>query len=128
VGDYDSRGPLHTSCAEGRVLAVSFLLGISADPNQEDRWNNTPMDDALRGIVCLSQRNCESESKGSREKARDSWSETPQERQREWERAVSGDRKESGRGKILAWTFHVCYSVLQCVACEIRLFLRLDTN
>ena len=72
VGDYDSRGPLHTSCAEGRVLAVSFLLGISADPNQEDRWNNTPMDDALRGIVCLSQRNCETEIKGSTETARDS--------------------------------------------------------
>jgi len=36
------------------VLAVSFLLGISADPNQLDRWNKTPMDDALRGrVVCV---------------------------------------------------------------------------
>jgi len=35
------------------VLAVSFLLGISADPNQPDRWNKTPMDDALRGIVSV---------------------------------------------------------------------------
>ena len=33
------------------MLAVSFLLGISADPNQVDRWNKTPMDDALRGIL-----------------------------------------------------------------------------
>jgi ankyrin repeat protein len=49
VGDYDSRFPLHLACAEGRVLAVSFLLGISADPNKEDRWKSTPMDDAVRG-------------------------------------------------------------------------------
>jgi len=36
------------------VLAVSFLLGISADPNQVDRWNKTPMDDALRGsVLCV---------------------------------------------------------------------------
>jgi len=39
------------ACEKGRVLAVSFLLGISADPNQVDRWNKTPMDDALRGRV-----------------------------------------------------------------------------
>ena len=37
------------AAAEGRVLAVSFLLGISADPNTLDRWRGSPMDDALRG-------------------------------------------------------------------------------
>ena len=43
------------------MLAVSFLLGISADPNQLDRWNKTPMDDALRGrvlCVCVCVRVC----------------------------------------------------------------------
>ena len=38
VGDYDERFALHLSSAEGRVLAVSFLLGISSDPNVKDRW------------------------------------------------------------------------------------------
>jgi len=49
VGDYDDRFPLHLASAEARVLAVSFLLGISADPNSADRWGGTPLDDALRG-------------------------------------------------------------------------------
>lgn len=30
-------------------MAVSFLLGISSDPNKVDRWQATPMDDCLRG-------------------------------------------------------------------------------
>ncbi len=38
VGDYDQRYALHLASAEGRVLAVSFLLGISSDPNVQDRW------------------------------------------------------------------------------------------
>ncbi len=33
VGDYDFRCPLHLAAAEARVLAVSFLLVISANPN-----------------------------------------------------------------------------------------------
>jgi ankyrin repeat protein len=49
VGDYDARFPLHLAASEGRVLAVSFLLGISADPNTLDRWHGSPMDDALQG-------------------------------------------------------------------------------
>jgi hypothetical protein len=40
---------LAVAAAEGRVLAVSFLLGISADPNTLDRWQGSPMDDALQG-------------------------------------------------------------------------------
>lgn len=49
IGDYDFRYPLHLAAAEGRILAVIFLLGVSADPNCSDRWGNTPMDDAYRG-------------------------------------------------------------------------------
>ena len=33
VGDYDFRCPLHLAAAEARILAVSFLLVISANPN-----------------------------------------------------------------------------------------------
>ena len=40
---------LAVAAAEGRVLSVSFLLGISADPNSLDRWQGSPMDDALHG-------------------------------------------------------------------------------
>jgi len=49
VGDYDDRYPMHIAAAEARVLVVSFLLSISADPNCVDRWGATPLDDALRG-------------------------------------------------------------------------------
>jgi hypothetical protein len=49
VGDYDCRYPLHVASAEACVLAVSFLLGVSADPNSKDRWGGTPLDDALKG-------------------------------------------------------------------------------
>ena len=49
VGDYDDRFPLHLASAEACVLAVSFLLGVSADPNSRDRWGGTPLDDTLRG-------------------------------------------------------------------------------
>ena len=30
-------------------MAVSFLLGASADANIRDRWSATPMDDCVRG-------------------------------------------------------------------------------
>jgi len=46
-----ARYPLHLAAGEARVLAVSFLLGISADPNDHDRWGGTPMDDALQGAT-----------------------------------------------------------------------------
>ncbi len=41
VGDYEDRCALHLASAEGKVLAVSFLLGISSDPNELDRWGGT---------------------------------------------------------------------------------------
>ena len=49
LGDYDSRCPMHLAAAEARILAVSYLLGMSADPSVLDRWGNTPLDEALRG-------------------------------------------------------------------------------
>lgn len=48
-GDYDQRCPLHLAAAEGRLLAVNFLLSVSPDPNVKDRWGGTPIDDALKG-------------------------------------------------------------------------------
>ena len=49
VRDYDQRCPMHVAASEGRILVVSYLLGISADPNIKDRWGNTPLNDALKG-------------------------------------------------------------------------------
>lgn len=48
-GDYDSRTALHLAAAEGKILAVSFLLGVSAAVDAPDRWGSTPLDDALNG-------------------------------------------------------------------------------
>jgi hypothetical protein len=49
VCDYDGRRPMHMAASEGRILVVSYLLGISADPNLTDRWGNTPLDESLKG-------------------------------------------------------------------------------
>jgi ankyrin repeat protein len=49
VGDYDQRCPMHLAAAEGRLLAVSYLIGVSANPNATDRWGGRPMDDCVRG-------------------------------------------------------------------------------
>ncbi len=47
VRDIDHRNALHRAAMNGRLLAVSFLLGIAADPNATDRWGNTALDLAL---------------------------------------------------------------------------------
>ena len=52
--DYDSRSPLHIAAAEGRLLAVSYLLSVSANPNVTDRWGGTPMDDCKFPRSCAS--------------------------------------------------------------------------
>jgi ankyrin repeat protein len=52
VGDYDFRCPMHLAAAEGRLLAVSYLLGVSANPNAKDRWGGTPM--VRANVECLS--------------------------------------------------------------------------
>ena len=44
-----TRCPMHLAAASGRLLAVSYLLGVSANPNTRDRWGGTPMDDCVRG-------------------------------------------------------------------------------
>lgn len=49
LSDVDRRTALHRAAMNGRLLAVSFLLGIAADPNALDRWGNTPLDLALLG-------------------------------------------------------------------------------
>ncbi|XP_012503375.1 PREDICTED: glutaminase kidney isoform, mitochondrial [Propithecus coquereli] len=46
--DYDSRTALHVAAAEGHVEVVKFLLeACKVNPFPKDRWNNTPMDEAL---------------------------------------------------------------------------------
>lgn len=46
--DYDSRYALHLAASKGRLRAISYLISICADPNVKDRWDNTPVEDALK--------------------------------------------------------------------------------
>lgn len=50
-GDYDARTALHLACSEGHFPVVQFLIenGFFKDIMVRDRWNNTPLDDAVRG-------------------------------------------------------------------------------
>lgn len=47
-GNYDDRHALHLAAANGKLLAVSYLLSIGANCNVLDRWSSTPLEDALR--------------------------------------------------------------------------------
>jgi len=48
-GDYDKRTALHLAASEGLLEVVTFLIEeCGADPNPVDRWNGTPIDDAVR--------------------------------------------------------------------------------
>ncbi len=47
--DFDMRTSIHRAAKDGRLLAVSYLLGIAADPNLKDRWGCTALDLALQG-------------------------------------------------------------------------------
>mmetsp|Transcript_12138 Transcript_12138/g.28278 ORF Transcript_12138/g.28278 Transcript_12138/m.28278 type:complete len:263 (-) Transcript_12138:1147-1935(-) len=47
-GDYDKRTPLHLAVGEAHAKVVDVLLAAGAEVNAVDRWNNTPIDDALR--------------------------------------------------------------------------------
>ena len=48
VSDYDLRTPLHLAAAEGKVEVITYLLAQGVEPNPRDRWDYTPLDDALR--------------------------------------------------------------------------------
>ncbi len=46
--DYDGRSALHLAASEGQLEALKYLLGLEVDVNALDRWQNTPLDDAVR--------------------------------------------------------------------------------
>ncbi len=46
--DYDNRTALHLSAAEGQYYVVAYLIKEGVHLNAQDRWGNTPLDDALR--------------------------------------------------------------------------------
>jgi ankyrin repeat protein len=46
--DYDKRSPLHLACASGHANVVRLLLFHGANPMLKDRWNLTPLDEAIR--------------------------------------------------------------------------------
>jgi len=48
AGDYDRRTALHLAAAEGREQVVKYLIENGAAVNPKDRWNGTPLDDAVR--------------------------------------------------------------------------------
>ena len=47
-GDYDKRTPLHLASTEGYYDVVEFLCKHGADVNVADRWEYTPLDDAIQ--------------------------------------------------------------------------------
>jgi len=47
--DHNKRTALHVAASEGNYEAVKLLIKYGANPSLKDRFNNTPIDDALRG-------------------------------------------------------------------------------
>jgi len=47
--DYDKRYPLHLAASEGCFSVVDWLVKSKADVNVIDRFNHTPLEDAVRG-------------------------------------------------------------------------------
>ena len=48
IPDYDGRTPLHLACSEGHLETVKYLLQNGASVHATDRFNHTPLDDAVR--------------------------------------------------------------------------------
>lgn len=47
--DYDGRTPLHLAASEGRIDIVKYLISFGIkNMSPVDRWQNTPLDDAVR--------------------------------------------------------------------------------
>jgi glutaminase len=46
--DYDGRTCLHLAAAEGKLEVIKFLLANKVNSNPQDRWKNSPVDDAKR--------------------------------------------------------------------------------
>lgn len=46
---YDRRTALHLACVEGHIEIVRILLEAGAETDVEDRWGNTPLDEAETG-------------------------------------------------------------------------------
>lgn len=49
MGDYDGRTALHLACVENHPACVKYLIETcKVDLDVEDRWGNTPLQDAVR--------------------------------------------------------------------------------
>lgn len=48
VCDYDYRTALHLACCNGNIALAQFLLDVGVNVCVMDRWNRTPLDDAIK--------------------------------------------------------------------------------
>ena len=46
--DYDKRSALHLACSENRLNIVEYFVTKNVNKNIKDRWNNKPVDDAIK--------------------------------------------------------------------------------